>query len=281
MDHNRRDRDRRAEQQKKERRLDLNAPQVAGSALAAVAAAVLASRLGVYGTIIGAGVVSVVATCGDTLFQHLFRRTGERIRVVAVQARPTTRQVHFGSARPDLVQEEFGDATTHGTRIRGGKRSALVAASVFAVAMTGITGYELAVGQELGGGAGTTVGSAIRGSDNDKSTPPKPSSDDTPQQNRNGGPAATPDSGSGAGGPDRNTGRRDGIGQGRDTDSGKDGGRGDSAAPEPSTNPSPSSIGEDPAPGPASTPVPAPSTPVPAPSTPVPAPSAPSGAAAP
>ncbi|MEU9609292.1 hypothetical protein [Streptomyces sp. NPDC048057] len=62
------------------RRLDLSVPQVAGSALAAVAAAVLASRLGVYGTIIGAGVVSVVATCGGSVFQHLFSRTGDQIR---------------------------------------------------------------------------------------------------------------------------------------------------------------------------------------------------------
>ncbi|MFJ8001960.1 hypothetical protein ACIQ7D_33465 [Streptomyces sp. NPDC096310] len=74
-------------------RLELSLPQVAGSALAAIAAAVLASRLGVYGTIIGAGVVSVVATCGGSVFQHLFRRTGEQIRVVAVQTKPGGRQV--------------------------------------------------------------------------------------------------------------------------------------------------------------------------------------------
>ena len=48
------------------RRIDLSLPQVAGSAVAAVVAAVLASQLGVYGTILGAGVMSVVATCGGT-----------------------------------------------------------------------------------------------------------------------------------------------------------------------------------------------------------------------
>lgn len=62
----------------KERRIDLSLPQVAGSAVAAVAAAVAASQLGVYGTILGAGVMSVVATCGGSVFQHFFRRTGSR-----------------------------------------------------------------------------------------------------------------------------------------------------------------------------------------------------------
>ncbi|WP_299539952.1 hypothetical protein [uncultured Streptomyces sp.] len=77
-----------------ERRIDLNLPQVAGSALAAVAAAVAASQLGVYGTIVGAGVMSIVATCGSSVFQHFFRRTGEQIREVTVQVtHPTGRQV--------------------------------------------------------------------------------------------------------------------------------------------------------------------------------------------
>ncbi|MFD5204043.1 hypothetical protein ACFWM7_28760 [Streptomyces sp. NPDC058375] len=78
----------------KERRIDLSLPQVAGSAVAAVAAAVLASQLGVYGTIAGAGVMSVVATCGGSVFQHFFRRTGEQIREVTVQVtHPEGRQV--------------------------------------------------------------------------------------------------------------------------------------------------------------------------------------------
>ncbi|MEU8099932.1 hypothetical protein [Streptomyces rubiginosohelvolus] len=62
--------------------------------MAAVAAAVLASQLGVYGTIAGAGVMSVVATCGGSVFQHFFRRTGEQIREVTVQVtHPEGRQV--------------------------------------------------------------------------------------------------------------------------------------------------------------------------------------------
>ncbi|MEV6474360.1 hypothetical protein [Streptomyces sp. NPDC051657] len=107
----------------KERRIDLSLPQVAGSAVAAVAAAVLASQLGVYGTIAGAGVMSVVATCGGSVFQHFFRRTGEQIREVTVQVtHPEGRQVtvhtkettpagHRGAARRS-EPEPPEDATT-------------------------------------------------------------------------------------------------------------------------------------------------------------------------
>ncbi|MGW1194875.1 hypothetical protein ACWD4B_03280 [Streptomyces sp. NPDC002536] len=72
---------------------------MAGSALAAVVAAMLAGKLGVYGTVIGAGVVSVVATTGGTVFQHVFRRTGEQVREATTQAaKPKLRQVPVGEA---------------------------------------------------------------------------------------------------------------------------------------------------------------------------------------
>ncbi|MFF4531142.1 hypothetical protein ACFY1P_17935 [Streptomyces sp. NPDC001407] len=88
-----------SEAKPKKKRLELSLAQVAGSALAAVVAALLAGKLGVYGTVLGAGVVSVVATSGGTIFQHLFRRTGEQLREVTVQAaRPTLRQVPLKDA---------------------------------------------------------------------------------------------------------------------------------------------------------------------------------------
>ncbi|RXS78815.1 hypothetical protein EST92_20000 [Streptomyces sp. TM32] len=77
---------------KKEKRIDLSVAQVAGSALAAAVAAYLAGQLGVYGTFIGAGVVSVVATTGGSIFQHLFRRTGEQIKEASVTTRPKPRR---------------------------------------------------------------------------------------------------------------------------------------------------------------------------------------------
>ncbi|BDM71730.1 hypothetical protein HEK616_52170 [Streptomyces nigrescens] len=77
---------------KKEKRIDLSVAQVSGSALAAAVAAYLAGQLGVYGTIIGAGLVSVVATTGGSIFQHLFRRTGEQIKEASVSTRPRPRR---------------------------------------------------------------------------------------------------------------------------------------------------------------------------------------------
>ena len=79
------------QQQEKAKRIDVSLAQVMGSAVAAVIAAFAAGQLGVYGTFIGAGVMSLVATSGGPLFQHFFRRTGEQIKVVTVQQRPRTR----------------------------------------------------------------------------------------------------------------------------------------------------------------------------------------------
>jgi hypothetical protein len=73
------------------RGLELSFTQVAASALAAVAGAMLASQLGVYGTILGAAVVSAGATTGGAVFQHLFRRTGEQFRELSSGAAPLAR----------------------------------------------------------------------------------------------------------------------------------------------------------------------------------------------
>ncbi|PZT77145.1 MULTISPECIES: hypothetical protein [unclassified Streptomyces] len=229
--------------EQQERRIDLSLPQVAGSAVAAVAAAVAASQLGVYGTIAGAGVMSIVATCGGSVFQHFFRRTGEQIREVTVQVKHPGREVtvhtrETGARRPDDAahrapagitallgpvddpttvlrrtdtaadldattvlrhvdaeadrttvlrrpavapgpDEEFSAATTHGTRLRGWKRSAIGAAAVFVVSMAGITTYELISGGDLSGGRGTTVGSVVRGERDAGPSTPAPADEDT------------------------------------------------------------------------------------------------------
>ncbi|MFE6224662.1 hypothetical protein [Streptomyces sp. NPDC057854] len=167
------------------RKIDLSVPQVAGSAVAAVIAAKLASTLGVYGTIVGAGVISVIATCGGPLFQQLFTRTGKQVRDVTTAARPKARQVPAApsavpaddrrtlmlgtvpeAAAPFPYDEEFGAATTHGTRLRGWRRPVLAAALVFGVTMGGITAYELVSGEDFSGTKGTTTfGSVVRGGD--------------------------------------------------------------------------------------------------------------------
>ncbi|WP_405665880.1 hypothetical protein OG379_28820 [Streptomyces sp. NBC_01166] len=231
----------------KERRIDLSLPQVAGSAVAAVAAAVMASQLGVYGTIAGAGVMSVVATCGGSVFQHFFRRTGEQIREVTVQVKhPAGRQVTvhtretvpgpqrpeddatrvlrtvgpdadrttvlrqvrpgeagpggaypggpaLGDPSPDgprpgdaLTDGSYSDARTHGTRVRGWKRSALAATGVFVLSMAGITVYETVSGHDLGGNGGTTIGTVVSGERHGGTTSPSPSPSDSTGQEDEG-----------------------------------------------------------------------------------------------
>ncbi|MZG16696.1 hypothetical protein GTY44_24955 [Streptomyces sp. SID5914] len=145
------------------RRIDLSVPQVAGSALAAVVAAKLASSFGVYGTIAGAGLISVVATCGGSMLQHFFKRTGEQIRVKRTVAAVRTASV--AAAVPPPASGDFTEGTVYRARAKGWRRPLVAAALVFGVAMAGITVYEVASGQNLSGGHSTTVGSAFTGHD--------------------------------------------------------------------------------------------------------------------
>ncbi|WP_239069789.1 hypothetical protein [Streptomyces sp. SID13666] len=204
-------------------RLDLSVPQVAGSALAAVTAALLASQLGVYGTIIGAGVVSIVATAGGTVFQHFFRRTGEQIRTVSTRHLPVSvpgTDPEAGSTR--LLEElpppgedgipdgEYGEATVHGTTKRGWRKSAIGAVVVFVLAMGTVTSIELATGSEpsvtavFDGGGSHHRPPADRPSapaSDPAGTPgdtPSPGSSTTPSESSS--PSPTP-SGSGSGSP--------------------------------------------------------------------------------
>ncbi|MEU9437733.1 hypothetical protein [Streptomyces sp. NPDC048252] len=161
-------------------------PQVAGSAVAAVVAAKLASYFGVYGTILGAGLVSVVATCGGSLFQHFFRRTGEQFRdtqVRDVQGRDVPVRDPQVAAKPRVrtppAPGEFTEGTVH--RARSGRRGrpVVAAALVFGVAMAGITTYELVSGDSFSGDRGTTVTEAVSGGGSSSGTSPGSSDEDS------------------------------------------------------------------------------------------------------
>ncbi|MEU1627932.1 hypothetical protein ABZ746_21865 [Streptomyces sp. NPDC020096] len=188
------------------KRIDLSLTQVAGSGAAALLAAYLASFLGVYGTILGAAVVSVLATTGGAIFQHIFRRTGEQLRDATVPlARPQTRQpgtehdatqafpafAKAGTeddpttvvprAEPDTAllmprlprDESYSDSTLHGTRWRGWRRSLLAAGVVFGLSMAVFTGIELASGSPL---SHTAIGQAVNPG-GARSAPSKPAHD--------------------------------------------------------------------------------------------------------
>ncbi|MEV0081990.1 hypothetical protein [Saccharopolyspora sp. NPDC050642] len=74
------------EEAKKSKKIDLAPSQVAGAALASVTAAFLGSRLGVAGTLIGAGLTSVVITVGGALYQRSFDSAKEKAVHAAAKA---------------------------------------------------------------------------------------------------------------------------------------------------------------------------------------------------
>ncbi|SES35583.1 hypothetical protein [Streptomyces qinglanensis] len=94
------------EESKSGKRLELSLAQVLGSAVAAVVAAFAAGQLGVYGTFLGAGVMSLVATSGGPVFQHFFSRTGEQIKEVTVP--PKARQLPVRDPAAGWKDDEGG-----------------------------------------------------------------------------------------------------------------------------------------------------------------------------
>ncbi|WP_217246018.1 hypothetical protein [Streptomyces sp. AC602_WCS936] len=186
----------------KARRIDLSVPQVAGSALAAVVAAKLASSFGVYGTILGAGLISVIATCGGSVLQHFFKHTGEQLRVKRTGDGLRTAQAPATGAGPAMASGDFTEGTLYRARTRGWKRPLVAAALVFGVTMAGITAYELASGETLSGGRSTTVGSAFSGHNKAGSDAGEPGdsgggSGDGQEHEESGGSGDPGDSGSG------------------------------------------------------------------------------------
>ncbi|MEU3349189.1 hypothetical protein ABZ723_30205 [Streptomyces sp. NPDC006700] len=210
------------------RRFDLSVAQVAGSALAAVVAAKLASYFGVYGTILGAGVVSVLATCGGSVLQHFFRRTGEQLRgvgtfpgaspgavpgtcaaafpAVSPAAGPGPVPVAAPAGRVPPPVGEFGEGTVYRARTRSWKRPVVAAALVFGVTMAGITAYELVSGDSFSGGRGTTVGYAVTGHRSPSSvTPGEHAPTSSPSRTPGTGTGTSPD-GAASARPDSGTG---------------------------------------------------------------------------
>lgn len=172
------------EREPKRKVLDLSAVQVVASSLATVVGAVLASLLGVNGTIIGVAVVSASATTGAAVFQHAFRRTGEGIRSrvpVAMAVAPRTTREERARQRADAraafalpADGPAGDAAAHlapggpdddhagtdGESVatspgrtartpKGWKTYALTTGLVFALAMATVTAVELIAGKPV------------------------------------------------------------------------------------------------------------------------------------
>ncbi|TNC28086.1 hypothetical protein [Amycolatopsis alkalitolerans] len=102
-------------EEKETGRTGLKPAQVAASALAAITAAFLGSTLGVAGTVVGAGIASIITTVGGELYLRSLRRTREAARKTAsvltdTRLRQETRYVEPPATRPanPLVQRSPG-----------------------------------------------------------------------------------------------------------------------------------------------------------------------------
>ncbi|MBT2226982.1 hypothetical protein [Nonomuraea sp. NEAU-A123] len=84
-----------------QRKFELSVPQIAGSALAAVTAAVAASYLGVGGTVIGAALMSVASTVATAVYTHYLKRTGDKVKQHTVIA-----WREYGSEQPPPERHE-------------------------------------------------------------------------------------------------------------------------------------------------------------------------------
>jgi hypothetical protein len=123
--------------------------QVIAGALAAITAAVLGSKLGVAGTVLGAGIASVVSTVGAALYLHSLRRTTESIRA------------RVGGA-PEQGTEPRNTEPERPTRRPGWPALAAAGVLAFVLGMLAITGLEWVRGEQLSGGPGTTIGGIAR-----------------------------------------------------------------------------------------------------------------------
>lgn len=174
-----------------ERRLGVSGTQVATSGLASVSAAFVASLFGVAGTIVGAAVVSVVATVGTAVYGRGIRRTTARLQ--QVQRLTATRGVG-GAGRHAADGSDAGAGPGAGGPVelevppagpgwwrRLSRRHLGLAggvAAVLALSVGAVSLIELAGGQPLSGeasGGSTSVGALLPGgggttSDDDRGT---------------------------------------------------------------------------------------------------------------
>ncbi|MFB4265136.1 hypothetical protein [Nonomuraea sp. GTA35] len=143
-----------------QRKFELSMPQILGSALAAVTAAVAASYLGVAGTVIGAAVVSVASTVATAVYTHYLKQTGERVkqRTPLVVRREEPQEERAEDQPEERVEHrEGGDVTLVMPAVRPAPsrwrlpwlKVGAAAALVFGVSMGSILVYQAAAQQTV------------------------------------------------------------------------------------------------------------------------------------
>jgi hypothetical protein len=156
------------DKQSKVKALDLSATQIVGGALAAMTAAALGSRLSVAGTIVGAALASIIAAVAGSLYTASLRHTRDKVKTVFWTGQPnevgepTVMEIledsegHIAGQRSHLVAPEPVDPSPDRRRLNW-KRVLVVALAAFGIAAVSLTAFELATGNALSGGEGTTI----------------------------------------------------------------------------------------------------------------------------
>lgn len=150
--------------------------QVLAAALAAVTAALLGSTMGVAGTVVGAGLASVVSTVGGALYLRSIQRTRQRVRSVRNKV-----VARAGATTVTLTEPEPARQPPPSRRLRW---PVVIVGSVlaFVLGMMAVTGVEWVRGEPLSGGDGTTIGDIVRtnpGGGGDREDPPAPPTQET------------------------------------------------------------------------------------------------------
>lgn len=177
--------------------------QVLAGALAAVTAALIGSTMGVAGTIVGAGVASIVSTVGSALYLKSIQRTSESVRVVKAKvvgrSGDATVLVSKEDPEADPGDEVAADTAAEPTTVapppdRHRSRWVMVAAgslAAFVLGMLAVTGIEWVRGESLSGDPGTTFSGIVEQRQADPrqplpsnqpttTTPPPTTTDPTP-----------------------------------------------------------------------------------------------------
>jgi hypothetical protein len=170
----------------------LSATQILASGLAAASATVAASYFGVAGTVIGAGLGSVISVVGGAVFSYSIRQTRNKVRRgldVAVAQRFTlsTATIDRAAASPSAAAR-VSSGVTRARAALSPRRLVLVAGAIFAVTLAITTAFELASGQPLAAtlhgqhGSGVSLGGGSTGTAGPRPAPATSSSPRTSSQ---------------------------------------------------------------------------------------------------
>jgi multisubunit Na+/H+ antiporter MnhF subunit len=159
----------------------IDVPKTIAGVLAAVSAAVVGSFLGVAGTLAGAAIASIVGSVGTEIYRKFITRSHKKIvsTFVAAPAAVGTPAVAAAEGEtPSEPEPVADDGPVVPRKMRWG-RVAMVAASVFVLAIGALTVFELIAGKTAAdavtghhSGSSSSVGSLFNGN--------KKASQDTP-----------------------------------------------------------------------------------------------------